>query len=182
MLKKNLFESIVRFVKEFNYTSTGKNSSLTDYIVNHYRYCFHEQKPLPIQVGKPKFIEDMEDKEEQKRINEMMEKFMRGPTPDMFTSGGVTLKPSPIGPGLMCCVSHPRDSTNEQIIARYNELIHVTLSPRQLLSYMKALDHEFLTRFNKSPFKRDDKDRLSSWGGKLLYLSEIEDYIFIEEN
>ena len=179
MLKENLFDSIVRFVKEFNYVPSRKNRSLITYIVNHYRDCFHEEMTIPpipvkveesnLKVEKPKPIEEEEVKEKQK-------------TPELFTSGGVTLEADPNGSGFICTVTHPGDSTNEQLIARYNELRYVLLPPRLLLNYMTDLDFEFKTRFNKSPMRRDHKDRLCGWKGKIQYLSEIEDYIFIEEN
>src|SRR5690625_7921741 len=92
MLKENLFDSIVRFVREFNYVPSRNNRSLITYIVNHYRDCFHEEMTIPpipvkveepkLKVEKPNLIEDEEVKEKQKN-------------PKLFTSGVMNLVADP---------------------------------------------------------------------------------------
>lgn len=172
MLKVNLFQSVARFVKEYDYNGDLFAKSFTEYIANHYRNCFI-QKPTPIQSTVPAQPTAFVGREMPKS-NE----------PEGVIIGfGYTSEPT--ATGRSCIVSSPVGCTNENLIGRYNELrfIFTKLSPRLFLMYLGDLDHEFMTRFGKSPFRKDEEmDRIAGWGGKLIYLSSLNDFMFIPNN
>lgn len=78
-------------------------------------------------------------------------------------------------------VSSPKGCSNQELIDRYNELSVTMLPPRLLVMYLNDLEHEFVSRFYKSPFRKDDHSRIVGWKEKLQYLEESQDYIFINK-
>lgn len=79
-------------------------------------------------------------------------------------------------------VTHPGNSSNEQLILRFNELRYVTLPPRLLIMYLNDLHQEFYKRFGKSPFGLNSNGKVIQYGGKLEYLSQISNYVVLDKN
>lgn len=79
-------------------------------------------------------------------------------------------------------VTTPQGCSNHELTERYNELKYVILPPRLLTAYMNDLNNEFVLRFNKTPFVTNKENNRIGWNKKILYLEDIDNFIFIEEN
>jgi len=47
---------------------------------------------------------------------------------------------------------------------------------------MNDLNNEFVLRFDKTPFVTNKENNRIGWNKKILYLEDIDNFIFIEEN
>jgi len=160
MLNTSLFNSIVRFFKEYEYSGNLFSKTFTDYISEHYRKCFFQRIKLPDQ-----------EESESKDIN------------DLFKSNAVKIEVDKSKEcGFIVSVTPPQGCSNQELVERYNELKYVILPPRLLTAYMNDLNNEFVSRFNKTPFVINKEKNRIGWGKKILYLKDTDNFIFIEEN
>lgn len=160
MLNTNLFNSVVRFVREYNYSGDLLSKTFTDYISNHYRKCFFQKTVLSDQ-----------EESKSKGIN------------NLFKSNAVNIEADKSKEcGFIVTVTTPQGCSNHELTERYNELKYVILPPRLLTAYMNDLNNEFVLRFNKTPFVTNKENNRIGWNKKILYLEDIDNFIFIEEN
>lgn len=157
MSDNNLFNSVVRFVREYNYSDSLFSKSFLEYISKHYKDCFSKERIV---------VSEEEKAPQNSSIKADSEK---------------ASKNNPVA------VPKPKECSNKELIEAYNRLndLFFSLSPRLLNSILFDLHREFLSRFNKTPFELSmisEETYKISWNRKLLYLKYVEDFIFIDEN
>lgn len=166
MSNTSFFHSVVRFVKEYNYSDSLFSKSFLEYISRHYKDCFvnksivvsQEQKSAKnsyIEVGQVTISE-------QQSLTHVY--ISRTGDKQTITEFRESLKKYP----------------NNEIVDKYNKIERLYGVHQQVL-YIIALNQEFIARFGKTPFQIEE-NCLVGLGRKILYISNIDNFVFVDEN
>lgn len=163
MSDTNLFNSVVRFVREYNYSDNLFSKSFLEYLSKHYQTCFKEKPKLSEERGKSVFT----------RVEKI------------FIPNVIKVDVDSEGKSFITTFNI-QECRNQELIETYNRLnnLFFLLPPRILNKFLFELHREFVLRFNKTPFglsKPSKETYKIEWQGELLYLSHLNDYVFIDE-
>lgn len=162
----NLFNFVVRFVRDYNYSDNVFSKSFLEYISRHYKDCFvnksivvsQEQKSAKnsyIEVGQVTISE-------QQSLTHVY--ISRTGDKQTITEFRESLKKYP----------------NNEIVDKYNKIERLYGVHQQVL-YVIAMNQEFIARFGKTPFQIEE-NCLIGLGRKILYIGNIDSFVFVNEN
>lgn len=165
MSDTNLFNSVVRFIREYNYSDNLFSKSFLEYLSKHHQNCFIEKKIIL-------------SEEKKKSPNTNIKK--------IYISNVINVYVDSEAKSLITTFNI-QECRNQDLIEAYNRLddLFFFVSPRILNKLIFELHREFVLRFNKTPFELSYPSKESYkivWKGKLLYLDVVDDFIFIDDN
>ncbi|MBB1149002.1 hypothetical protein H4K35_02465 [Myroides sp. NP-2] len=166
MPNTSFIHSVVRFVKEHNYSDSLFSKSFLEYISRHYKDCFINKSIVVSQeqkMAKNKSIEvGQVTVSERQSLTHVY--ISRTGDKQTITEFRESLKKYP----------------NNEIVDKYNKIERLYGVHQQVL-YLIAMNQEFILRFGKTPFQIEE-NCLVGLGRKILYIGNIYSFVFVDEN
>lgn len=166
MSNTNLLNSVVRFVKEYNYSDNLFSKSFLEYISRYYKHCFVNKSVVVSQ--------------EQKTAKNSSFEVCQVAVSERQSLTHVYISRTGDKQIIMEYRENLRKCPNNEIVDKYNKIERLYGAHQQVL-YVIALHQEFIARFGKTPFQIEE-NFLIGLGRKILYIDNIDTFVIVDEN